>query len=102
MEFKYWLVLTFLGAIWGSAFIFIKIAAPEFGAIGLVQMRLIIASLVLKPASNKALALLAPTPGREVSVSIFFFEVIVLAFVFVFAFVFAVQPTYLYASPFDY
>ena len=49
MEFKYWLVLTFLGAIWGSAFIFIKIAAPEFGAIGLVQMRLIIASLVFLP-----------------------------------------------------
>ena len=48
MEFKYWLVLTFLG-VWGSAFIFIKIAAPEFGAIGLVQMRLIIASLVFLP-----------------------------------------------------
>ena len=43
MELKYWVILTFLGAIWGSAFIFIKIAAPEFGAIGLVQMRLLIA-----------------------------------------------------------
>ena len=49
MELKYWAVLTFLGAIWGSAFIFIKIAAPEFGAIGLVQARLIIASLVFIP-----------------------------------------------------
>ena len=49
MEFKYWLILTFLGAIWGSAFIFIKIAAPEFGAIGLVQMRLLIASSVFVP-----------------------------------------------------
>ena len=49
MELKYWLVLTFLGAIWGSAFIFIKIAAPEFGAIGLVQARLIIASPVFLP-----------------------------------------------------
>ena len=49
MEFKYWAVLTFLGAIWGSAFIFIKIAAPEFGAIGLVQVRLIIASIVFLP-----------------------------------------------------
>ena len=46
MELKYWAVLTFLGAIWGSAFIFIKIAAPEFGAIGLVQARLVIASTV--------------------------------------------------------
>ena len=49
MELKYWIVLTFLGAIWGSAFIFIKIAAPEFGAIGLVQMRLVIASSVFVP-----------------------------------------------------
>lgn len=49
MELKYWAVLTFLGAIWGSAFIFIKIAAPEFGAIGLVQARLIIASIVFLP-----------------------------------------------------
>ena len=49
MELKYWIILTFLGAIWGSAFIFIKIAAPEFGAIGLVQARLTIASLVFVP-----------------------------------------------------
>ncbi|MFL2710178.1 MAG: DMT family transporter [Gammaproteobacteria bacterium] len=49
MAIKYWAVLTFLGAIWGSAFIFIKIAAPEFGAVGLVQARLIIASLVFIP-----------------------------------------------------
>ena len=49
MELRYWVVLTFLGAIWGSAFIFIKVAAPEFGAIGLVQARLTIASLVFMP-----------------------------------------------------
>ena len=45
MEFKYWFTLIILGAIWGSAFIFIKVAAPEFGAIGLVQARLTIASV---------------------------------------------------------
>lgn len=62
MELKYWIVLTFLGAIWGSAFIFIKIAAPEFGAIGLVQARLIIASLVFVPLllKKKYLILLKP------------------------------------------
>ena len=49
MEFKYWFTLIILGAIWGSAFIFIKVAAPEFGAIGLVQARLTIASLVFLP-----------------------------------------------------
>ena len=53
MEFKYWFVLTLLGAIWGSAFIFIKIAAPEFGAIPLVQARLVIASLVFLPVLLK-------------------------------------------------
>ena len=63
MEFKYWLILTFLGAIWGSAFIFIKIAAPEFGAIGLVQMRLLIASSVFVPIllRNKYIQLLSFT-----------------------------------------
>ena len=49
MEIRYWFLLILLGAIWGSAFIFIKIAAPEFGAIGLVQARLIIASIVFLP-----------------------------------------------------
>ena len=63
MELKYWLILTFLGAIWGSAFIFIKIAAPEFGAIGLVQMRLLIASSVFVPIllRNKYIQLLSFT-----------------------------------------
>ena len=63
MELKYWVILTFLGAIWGSAFIFIKIAAPEFGAIGLVQMRLLIASSVFVPIllRNKYIQLLSFT-----------------------------------------
>ena len=62
MELRYWVVLTFLGAIWGSAFIFIKVAAPEFGAIGLVQARLTIASLVFIPIllRKKYLMLLKP------------------------------------------
>ena len=62
MDLRYWVVLTFLGAIWGSAFIFIKVAAPEFGAIGLVQARLSIASLVFIPIllRKKYLVLLKP------------------------------------------
>ena len=39
MELRYWALLILLGAIWGSAFIFIKVAAPEFGAVALVQAR---------------------------------------------------------------
>tara|TARA_B100001057_G_scaffold56332_1_gene49927 strand:+ start:1485 stop:2366 length:882 start_codon:yes stop_codon:yes gene_type:complete len=62
MEFRYWILLIFLGAIWGSAFIFIKVATPEFGAIGLVQARLILASLIFLPVllRKKYLKLLKP------------------------------------------
>ena len=62
MELRYWTLLILLGAIWGSAFIFIKIAAPEFGAVPLVQARLIIASLIFVPIlfRKKYLLLLKP------------------------------------------
>ena len=62
MEYRYWFLLILLGAIWGSAFIFIKVAAPEFGAIGLVQMRLLLASLIFLPIliQKKYLLLLKP------------------------------------------
>jgi len=54
--------LILLGAIWGSAFIFIKIAAPEFGAVALVQARLVIASLIFIPVllRKKYINLLKP------------------------------------------
>ena len=62
MELRYWALLILLGAIWGSAFIFIKVAAPEFGAVALVQARLIIASLIFLPVllRKKYLLLLKP------------------------------------------
>ena len=49
MELRYWSLLIFLGAIWGSAFMFIKIATPELGAVFLVQLRLALASLLFLP-----------------------------------------------------
>ncbi|MBR51943.1 MAG: transporter [Gammaproteobacteria bacterium] len=62
MALKYWALLILLGAVWGSAFIFIKIAAPDFGAIPLVQTRLLIASLIFLPVllRKKYLILLKP------------------------------------------
>lgn len=62
MELRYWALLTFLGAIWGSAFIFTKIGTPEFGPIALVNSRLIIASLIFLPIllQPKYLKLLKP------------------------------------------
>ena len=62
MEFKYWALLIFLGALWGSAFMFIKVATPEYGPVALVNARLIIASLIFLPIllRKKYLPLLSP------------------------------------------
>jgi drug/metabolite transporter (DMT)-like permease len=49
MELKDWILLTALAAIWGSAFMFIKISAVVFGPILLVTLRLLIAGLVFMP-----------------------------------------------------
>ena len=49
MENKYWILITILGAVWGSAFMFIKIATPELGPIALVNLRLAVAGLIFIP-----------------------------------------------------
>ena len=38
-----------LGAIWGASFLFMRVAAPEFGAAALVEVRLALGALVLLP-----------------------------------------------------
>lgn len=43
------LELTVLGAIWGASFLFMRVAAPEFGPIALVEVRLVLGALVLLP-----------------------------------------------------
>lgn len=43
------LELTALGAIWGASFLFMRVAAPDFGAAPLVAMRLWLGALVLLP-----------------------------------------------------
>ena len=62
MEIRYWILLTFLGALWGSAFMFIKVATPEFGPVALVNTRLVIASLIFLPIllRHKYIHLLRP------------------------------------------
>ena len=49
MELKDWILLTALAAIWGSAFMFIKISAVVFGPILLLTLRLLIAGLIFMP-----------------------------------------------------
>ncbi|MDB0058963.1 EamA family transporter [Gammaproteobacteria bacterium] len=49
MELKNWILLILLGAVWGSAFMFIKISADDFGPILLVNLRLLLAGLLFIP-----------------------------------------------------
>jgi drug/metabolite transporter (DMT)-like permease len=51
------LELTVLGAIWGCSFLFMRLAAGEFGAAALVEVRLALGALVLMPFLWKARAL---------------------------------------------
>jgi len=41
--------LVALGFLWGASFLFMRIAGPEFGAFALVEVRVLIAALVLLP-----------------------------------------------------
>lgn len=41
--------LTLLGAIWGGSFLFMRIAAADFGPVALVEMRLSLGAIVLLP-----------------------------------------------------
>jgi len=50
------LELGVLGAIWGSSFLFMRIAAPKFGPFALVELRLLLGALVLLPFLWKARA----------------------------------------------
>jgi len=43
------LELVVLGAIWGASFLFMRVAARDFGAVPLVEVRLALGSLVLLP-----------------------------------------------------
>ncbi len=41
--------LVMLGALWGAAFLFMRMAAPEFGPVPLIAVRVAIATIVLMP-----------------------------------------------------
>lgn len=52
--------LTVLGAIWGGSFMLQRVAAPEFGAVALVELRLLFGALVLLPFLVAAQRVLRP------------------------------------------
>ncbi|MFN9356093.1 MAG: EamA family transporter, partial [Alphaproteobacteria bacterium] len=39
--------LITLGAIWGSSFLFMKVAVPAFGPAALIEIRLLLAAILL-------------------------------------------------------
>lgn len=49
MSTKNWIYLVLLASLWGGSFLLLRIAAPEFGAVPLIGLRLVIAVLVLMP-----------------------------------------------------
>jgi len=52
--------LTVLGAIWGGSFLFMRVAAADFGAFPLVEVRLALGAVVLLPLWWRARALFTP------------------------------------------
>jgi drug/metabolite transporter (DMT)-like permease len=52
------LELLMLGAIWGGSFLFMRIAAPQFGPFALVEVRIVLGALILLPFLWRARALL--------------------------------------------
>ncbi|HEU4664533.1 MAG TPA: EamA family transporter [Dokdonella sp.] len=52
------LELVALGAIWGGSFLFMRVAAPEFGPFALVEVRIVLGALILLPFLWQARALL--------------------------------------------
>lgn len=55
------LELSVLGAIWGGSFLFMRVAAADFGPIPLVEMRLSLGALILLPFLWQARGQFTPT-----------------------------------------
>src|SRR5690606_14089394 len=51
------LELVLLGAIWGASFLFMRVAAGDFGPVALVEVRLALGAVVLLPFLWRAWAL---------------------------------------------
>ena len=49
MKAKDFVDLVLLAAVWGASFLFMRMGAPEFGVVALVQLRMLIGALFLLP-----------------------------------------------------
>ncbi len=65
--------LIILAAIWGASFIFMRVAAPEFGPVPLIGIRVALAALVLLPVflMRRPLALLFENKRHMLFVGVF-------------------------------
>ncbi|TAN03797.1 MAG: DMT family transporter [Rhodanobacteraceae bacterium] len=61
------LELLLLAAIWGGSFLFLRIAAPKFGPVSLVDVRLALGALVLSPFLWRARRQLAATGWLKIA-----------------------------------
>src|SRR5215469_9366542 len=52
--------LGLLGAVWGGSFLFMRVAAPDFGPFPLVEVRLALGALILMPFLWRARAQFTP------------------------------------------
>jgi drug/metabolite transporter (DMT)-like permease len=59
--------LTLLGAVWGGSFLFMRVAATDFGAIPLVDVRLALGALILLPFLWRARARFTPAVWLRVA-----------------------------------
>ncbi|MBO9661765.1 DMT family transporter [Dokdonella sp.] len=59
------LELTLLGAIWGGSFLFMRVAAKDFGAFALVEVRIVLGALVLLPFLWRARRLITAAHWRR-------------------------------------
>lgn len=53
--------LLLLGAVWGGSFLFMRIAAKDFGAFALVEVRLALGALILSPFVLRIRSQLTPS-----------------------------------------
>src|SRR5215467_10838384 len=61
------LELTLLGAIWGGSFLFMRVAAADFGPLPLVEARLGLGALILLPFLWQARARFTPVLWLKVA-----------------------------------
>lgn len=67
-DFRTPLELTLLGAIWGGSFLFMRVAAKDFGAFALVEVRIVLGALMLLPFLWRARSLLTASHWRRFAI----------------------------------